>query len=148
MEKLWMYWIIAGIVFIIIEIFTPGFFTLLLGIACLITALCAWLQVPIYLQFIIFAIFALVLSIFVRPYLMTVFFRNHKEDETNVHALIGKIGMVTEDIDNSISRGNVKLGGETWRSVTKDDSKIEKGQKVIVKNIEGNKVIVEKFDSI
>ena len=46
-EKLWMYWIIAGLFFMMIEIFTPGFLTLLIGIACMITAIFAWMKVSI-----------------------------------------------------------------------------------------------------
>lgn len=148
MEKLWMYWIIAGLFFMVIEIFTPGFLTLLIGIACMITALFAWFKVSFNYQLAIFATSTLILAIFVRPYLVKFFFRNHKEDETNVHALIGKIAIVTEDIENHLSKGRVKIGGEIWRAVTRDDSKIEIGQKIVVKGIEGNKVIVELLENI
>jgi membrane protein implicated in regulation of membrane protease activity len=142
-EKLWLYWIIAGFVFMIIEIFTPGFVSFLIGISCLITAFFAWIKVPLPYQLLIFALATLFMSFIARPHLVKFFFRNHKEDETNVHGLIGKTGMVTEEINNDISQGRIKLGGEIWRAVTKDDTCINLGQKVIVKSIEGNKVIVE-----
>jgi membrane protein implicated in regulation of membrane protease activity len=146
MEKIWLYWVVAGFLFIIIEIFTPGFIALLIGLACLITAFFAWIQVPFYYQLAIFALTTIIMTFFVRPYLVKFFFRNHKEDETNVHGLIGKIGIVSENIDNDLSKGRVKLGGEIWRAITKDDSKLMIGQKVTVKKIEGNKVIVEPLE--
>jgi len=142
-EKLWLYWIIAGFILMIIEIFTPGFVTFLIGLACLITAIFAWLKVPFYYQLIVFSIITIILTFWVRPYLIKFFFRNHKEDETNVHGLIGKIGIVTEDIDNDLSLGRVKIGGEVWRSVSIDNQKFLVGQKVAIKNIEGNKVVVD-----
>lgn len=105
------------------------------------------MKVSINYQLAIFAITTLVLAVFIRPYLVKFFFRNHKEDETNVHALIGKIAIVTEEIENSVSKGRVKIGGEIWRAATKDDSKIGIGQKIVVKSIEGNKVIVELLEA-
>lgn len=142
-DNMWLYWIIAGIILMIVEIFTPGFVTFLIGLACLITAIFAWFNVPFYYQLIVFSIITIILTFWARPYLIKFFFRNHQEDETNVHGLIGKIGIVIEEIDNDLSIGRVKIGGEVWRSVSIDNQKFPVGQKVTIKNIEGNKVIVD-----
>jgi membrane protein implicated in regulation of membrane protease activity len=63
--------------------------------------------------------------------------------KTNVDALVGRTGLVTEAVDQALNRGRVRLGGEEWRAVTPDESKIEAGTKVIVKAVEGCKVVVE-----
>jgi membrane protein implicated in regulation of membrane protease activity len=39
--------------------------------------------------------------------------------------------------------GRVKVGGEVWRAVTPDESKVDIGQKVIIRGVEGCKVVVE-----
>ena len=61
----------------------------------------------------------------------------------NSDAKIGKIGIVTEDIDNIKAIGAVKLDGLEWSAKSADDGVISKDQQVKVVAIEGVKLIVE-----
>ena len=54
--ELWIIWIIAGVVFFVIEIFTPILFFLNLAIAALITAIAAYFSIPLVWQAILWGI--------------------------------------------------------------------------------------------
>ena len=63
---------------------------------------------------------------------------------TNADANIGKEVIVTEDIDNLLFKGEVKVNGQLWSAQSLDGEKIDKNSKVVIRKIEGNKVFVEK----
>lgn len=70
-----------------------------------------------------------------------------KKDEeyisnTNIDALIGKYGIVEEDLSN-IKYGIVNLEGEKWTAVSEEDVVIKKGEKVKVLRIDGVKLVVK-----
>lgn len=56
--------------------------------------------------------------------------------------LIGKVAVVTKDLD---LKGLVKLRGELWTAVC--EGRIEKGEEVVVKNVKGSTLIVEKRET-
>jgi membrane protein implicated in regulation of membrane protease activity len=56
--------------------------------------------------------------------------------------------LVTEIIDHSSGTGTVKIGGELWRAVTPDESRVDIGQKVVVREVDGCKVAVEVVTAI
>ena len=62
---------------------------------------------------------------------------------TNVYSLIGKRGIVVEDIDWQKGTGQVKIEGELWSVKTNEQINISKGTEVEVENIEGVKVFVK-----
>ena len=62
-----------------------------------------------------------------------------KVTKTNIDMIIGKIGIVTKEI-NELSPGRVKVSGKDWMAVS--NSHIDEGKKVRVLKIEGAKIIV------
>lgn len=66
--------------------------------------------------------------------------------ETNVYALKGKTGVVTQKIYPQ-SRGRVKIGGEEWSAICEDESEIEVDSRVVVLGIDGNKLIVKEEEA-
>ena len=62
---------------------------------------------------------------------------------TNVHRMIGMVGIVTENIDNIAATGAVKLSGVEWSARSRDGHKVAVGDRVKVVAIDGVKVIVE-----
>lgn len=55
------------------------------------------------------------------------------------------MGIVTEDIDNLKASGQVSVAGQIWTARAEDDKTvIAEGAKVIVKEVRGVKLIVEK----
>ena len=62
---------------------------------------------------------------------------------TNVYSLVGKKGIVIEDIDWAKGTGQIKIEGEIWSAKTKEQINIQKGTEVEVESIEGVKAFVK-----
>ncbi len=139
----WHIWIVAGIVLWIIEIFTPGFVAGVFGTACLIAAPFAGTGVTFKIQLLIFGISTAILFFGIRPFMLKYLYTRKEKVKTNVDALVSKSGLVTEVIDHASGTGRVKIDGEDWRAVTLDESLVDVGQRVIVREIDGSKVVVE-----
>ena len=140
---IWMIWLVAGIICVIIEIFTPGFFFMSIGVSAIITGLFALVISNIYIQLVIFIIVSSLIFINIKK-LSKRFFKV-KGEPTNIFALLGKNAVVTQEISKA-SKGYVKIGGEIWSAISIDEKTIEVGKTVIVKKIEGNKVIVKAIE--
>jgi len=141
--SLWHAWVIIGIAFLILEIFTPGFVVACLGLAFLITAIPASMGLDIKWQIVIFCIVNLVIFFFIRPFFLKYLSPNKPESRTNVDALIGKIGVVTQAVDPIAFTGRVNVGGEDWRAISSSDKVINVGEKIVVKKVDGTKLSVE-----
>jgi len=135
----WIIWVVIGIICVIIEIFTPGFLFLSFGFGAILTGLSALIIPSITFQVLAFAVITLVVFILSRKFSKKLISNNY--EETNVKALVGKTGKVTQVIPAN-EKGYVKIGGEEWVAVSEDNSKITKDTRITVKDIEGNKVIV------
>lgn len=132
-------WIAVGIVCIIIEIFTPGFFFFSIGIGAIITGLLSKLITQFPLQILIFAIVTFLIFISTRKWSKKLL--KGSDEPTNIEALKGKTATVLQTIPAD-GRGYVKVGGEEWSAISRDGKKIEKSQKVLIEKIDGNKLIV------
>jgi len=141
--SLWMIWIIIGIACVIIEIFTPGFFFMSIGMSTILTGLFALVVSNVFIQAIIFIIISFLIFINMKKLSKKIFKTTDKP--TNVYALIGKKGMVTKDITKT-TRGYVKINGEIWSAISVNEDDIEKDSIVVVRKVEGNQVIVEKLE--
>ena len=107
--------------------------SLVAGIAAMLNA-ALWLQITLFLVVsctLLAALFPLVKK-FLRP----------KIEKTNVDAVIGSRGYVTEDIDNLQAVGQVKLGGMYWTARSENGQIIPRGTLVEVDRIEGVKAFV------
>ena len=135
----WIIWVVMGIICVIIEIFTPGFLFLSFGVGAILTGLTALIIPSITFQVLTFAIITLIVFMLSRKFSKKLISTNY--EETNVKALVGKTGKVTQEIPAN-EKGYVKIGGEEWAAISKDNNQITKDTRITVKNIEGNKVIV------
>jgi len=141
--EVWMIWIAIGILCLIIEIFTPGFLFMSFGIGAILTGLTATIISNIIVQIIIFAIITFILFINLRKLSKKLI--SESSEKTNVNALIGKIGMVTKEIPG-FGRGYVKVDGEEWSAISQEKEKLKELCKIVVLDIEGNKLIVKKSE--
>ena len=137
-----IFWILLAIVTLIIELFSVGlissWFTVGAGCA-LICSLLGWHLMVQWVVFIVVSVLGLLL--------FRSFWVNKMKKEivpTNADANIGKEVIVTEDIDNLLFKGEVKVNGQLWSAQSLDGEKIDKNSKVVIRKIEGNKVFVEK----
>lgn len=66
-----------------------------------------------------------------------------KKTATNADRVLQTRGVVVETIDNSIPSGQVRAAGQVWTARAANDRIIPKGDPVIVRQIQGVKLIVE-----
>lgn len=139
------YWLIALAVFLVIEIITLGLATIWFAGGALAAFLAAVLQAPLFVQFLLFAVVSLMLLIFTRPVVER--HLNNSREKTNVNSMIGKEGKVTEVIDNFNQTGTVLINGLEWTArSSKEDIVIPKDARIIVRQVEGVRAIVEKLE--
>ena len=68
---------------------------------------------------------------------------NKKETvKTNVYSIIGKTGIVTNEINSIENLGQVKIDGEIWSAIGENNSAIAEGTEVEIKEIKGVKAVV------
>ena len=134
--------LIFGIVLIIVEAHTPGFFLMVPGTAMIIFG-CILMAFPSfaeqYYPAILFGsgIPAILLSIYIYRRLGY----PEKPSTTNIDTLVGKMGVVTEAIVPDSLSGKVRIGSEIWSATSIKN--VEKGKKVKVLHAEGVHVVVE-----
>ena len=138
---MWQIWLIASGVFFILEIFTVGFLVFWLGVAALLAMLISFLTDSIILQTTVFVISSAILIFATRPLVDKI----AKKDTvpTNVYSIVGKKGIVIEDIDWATGKGQIKSEGEVWSAKTNEHINIPKGTEVEIESIDGVKVFVK-----
>jgi len=136
-------WLIAIALLLLVEFATSALTTIWFAGGAVIALICAFLGGPVWLQVILFVAGSIVLLFLTRP--LAVKLMNKGAVRTNADSLIGKEAVVTEKIDNLLSTGAVQINGQVWtaRSVN-PEHKIEKDEIVMVRAIEGVKLIVGK----
>lgn len=139
----WYIWIIACLVFLILEMLVSGFFVVCISIGCLAAALVSLIAgATLIHQLAALAIATFIMFIAVRPFATKILHAKGKQIETNVDALIGKRGIVIEKINPTESSGRVKIG-EDWKAMSANNTVIDKGQIVEVEKVEGTTLIVK-----
>lgn len=135
-------WLAIAAVMIIVEIVTLGLTSIWFAGGALVAAIVANFGAHWMVQAIVFAIVSLILLICTRPFAVKHLMKN--TEKTNVESNIGKVANVINTIDNVRAEGVVKLGGLEWTARSANNEVIEAGSLVVVKEISGNKLVVEK----
>jgi len=129
---------------LVIEILTLGLTTIWFAGGALAAFLVSLVSESIILQLAVFLVVSLVLLFFTRPIASR--YLNSKRVKTNYESLIGQEVKVLERIDNFNNIGLVQINGLEWMARAVDEeSIIEPGEKVIIREVSGVKVIVEKI---
>lgn len=108
------------------------------GIAAIIADLCG---ASILVQILIFIAVTVVAIIVTRPAAKKLM--KFEKTATNADMFIGKTGIVITALDRKKSVGRVKVMGDVWSAVTESDEVIAENTEVLVKRIEGVKLVVE-----
>lgn len=96
----------------------------------------------ILLQAIVFLVSSVILLFLTKP-LVDRFTRKDKNTQTNAYSIIGKKGVVIQDINNTLGFGQIKIANEIWSAKTENYITIEKGTEVNIIRIDGVKAVVE-----
>ena len=127
----WEFLCIAGIVFVILEVFTPALFFLNFAVAAFITSALSLYIHGRFTLVLIFFIFSFLSFAFLRPVIMK---RKSKETDTGLESkYIGQTTSASEEI--SADRGVINIYGERWEARSLSGELIHAGSSVkIVKN--------------
>lgn len=137
-------WIIAAIIFIIIEAATMGLATIWFAFASIAAWLVQIIGVPPLGQIAVFLIVSAVLLYYTRPIALKYF--KVGRVKTNADRLVGETGKVTEEIDNLNAKGLVKISGQIWTSRSLENKVIPVDTLVNVERIDGVKLIVTELE--
>ena len=140
----WHWWMYIAVLFFIIEVFTPGFIVACLGLGSLVAAITAYMGYNIDAQFISFSVSTLISLFLIRPLLYK---KGEKQDKikTNTEALIGRVGSVSETIDNSSKSFRVLIDGDQWKAFSHNNEIIELNDQVEVISIDSTIITVKKI---
>ena len=137
-----VYWLIALVVFLVIEAATLGLATIWFAGGSLVALIAAMCGAGIVIQIVLFLVVSLILLFFTRP--LAVRFLNKDTLKTNVDRVVGMEGVVTEEISNLAGTGKVSLGGNMWTARTENEGgTIPVDAVVTVLRVEGVKLIVK-----
>ncbi len=138
---MWQIWLIISGVCFIAEIITVGFLIFWLAIGALFAMVVSFFTDKIIIQTAVFVISSTVLIFATKPFVKK-FAKGKSNFKSNVYSIIGDTGIVTKNIDSINGTGQVKINGELWSAVGKDDIDIEKGTEVKIVEVKGVKAVV------
>lgn len=141
----WLLWLIVAVILIGLEFATVDFVAIWFAIsAVVLTIVTAIFQdLGFIWQLLIFVGLSTILLLATRRFVKKILKRKDSQ-ETNLELIINHTGMVVEPIHNDLSVGAVKINGLVWSARSLNNEEIEEGVLVVVKEIHGNKLIVER----
>ena len=137
---MWQFWLILSGIFFVFEMATVGFLIFWLGIGALTAMIISFFVDNVIIQTAVFVVTSIALIFLTKPFVKK-FAKPGANVKTNAYSIIGKNAIVTKEIDEKTGIGLVSIGSEVWTA--KSSSSISKGSEVIIKEIDGVKVIVE-----
>ena len=134
------FWLAMMIVFIVVEASTVSVVSLWFAAGALASLITDVLGGPLWLQVILFVAVSGVLLILLRP--ITKKYFTPKLTRTNVDAVVGTVGTVLEEINNTAATGRVRLGAMEWTARSTEEAVIPAGTLIRADKVEGVKVFV------
>ena len=136
-------WAALLVLFIIAEAVTTALVAIWFIPGAILAMVFSMLGFPLWLQALGFLLPSL--GILLRIIFREKFFKS-KTVATNSDALIGKLALVTEEIDDLAGKGAVKVGGAQWSARSADGAPIPAGTVVVITEIRGVKLICRKTE--
>lgn len=132
-------WLATIGVLVLIELLTYGLYFAALAVAAIVPLVLSLMGADVWVQGLGFLVASILTLVFVRP-LITKWQGERPEKMTNVASMVGKPGIVLEQVTDRT--GLVKVWGEDWTA--RSTEAIEPGEKVVVEQIDGASLIVRR----
>ncbi len=134
-------WFCAACGLFLLEAATLGLTSIWFAFGALAAGILAAVGCGFFMQTVSFLIVSVLCLLFTRP--LAKRYLNSRTEKTNAESLLGCTGIVTEDINNLLAKGQVLVKGQYWTARTENDAMlIAEGAKVVVKKISGVTLIV------
>lgn len=139
-------WIALFVLFFILEGITYSMISIWFAVGSIASFVVSFFTDSVSVQLIVFLVISVITLILFRGPLNKKLTNNHSE-KTNFNQVVGKVGIVTERIDNLHATGRASISGMSWMARSEDDAVcIEKDEKVVVQRTEGVKIYVQKLE--
>jgi membrane protein implicated in regulation of membrane protease activity len=138
-------WVALFVAALVIEAQTAELVAIWFLPGILVSLILSFFEVGELVQWIVFAAVSAVLLILAFTVFRKKLLKNHGSEPTDTDLLIGNEAIVTEEINNPLMKGAVKIDGKVWSARMTDDSQIAaEGEFVIVESISGVKLICKR----
>ncbi len=136
-------WLILIALLLLVEAMTAGLTTIWFAGGAAVALICAFLGGPVWLQTGVFAAVSLVLLLVTRP--LALKYMRRGSGKNSLDRMIGQEALVTEQIDNLRGTGEAQIDGQFWMARAADaEETFQKGEVVIIRSIQGVKLIVSR----
>ena len=138
------FWLVVIIISLIVEVSTASLVAIWFIPSAILSIILSLFNVSIGIQVTVFFVISIISLLALRK----IIYEKLKKQTvpTNADALIGKTGIVIEDIDYINLKGQVKVSGQVWTAIGEGE-KIIKGDTVEIIRIEGVKLVIKKIKS-
>jgi len=140
-------WLVAVIVFCVVEAVTPSLVSIWFAVGALGALLTALSGAELWLQAVVFVTVSAAALAVTRP-LAKRFKQRKRNEPTNSDRNIGQTAICTERIENEEDRGAVRLMGKEWRARTLRGETVETGDPVRVEDIRGATLLVTPLETL
>ena len=143
--EIWIMWLIATAVLVIIELMTGMVASFCLAIGCLASMIVSLFSISVNMQLLALAIGTILSFIFLAPVIrkwqQQKGEKNPKAQNSNMDALIGRIVVVTQTIPADCELGRIRIDGDNWQARSISGAEIEEGRRVKV--VSYDSIIIE-----
>ncbi len=135
-------WLLIAVLLAALEIATAQLVSIWFVAGALVALICAatFLYESIVLQVVVFIVASAIALIITRPLMKKL--KDVNKTRTNSDRFIGKLGVVTQEIDNINATGMVEIDGKKWTARSSEDIHIPVGEIVVIDEIKGVKLMV------
>lgn len=143
-DKIWLVWVLVSILCLILELGSGDLFILSFAIGALGGSLASALGGGIVVQLVAFAVVTLFSLYVFRPIALRYLHRKDEDRVSNVDAIIGREGRVSQTIEAN-GYGRVALDGDDWKAKAVGGVAIEKDTPVRIVDRDSIIITVEQM---
>lgn len=136
-----LFWVLAIVVFVVVEGITVGLTSIWFAVGALASLLVSFFVSSLWVQTWVFLIVSL-LALFALKPLAAKYFAPKGHQATNSDRILGKEAVVLEEVNNLEGRGRIKVMGQEWTARSLSEENIPANTIVTIDRIEGVKVFV------
>lgn len=140
-NTVYIIWAAAIIVFGIAEAATAQLVSIWFVIGAIAGLISAFCDANLYIQLIVFIAVSVLALVITRPLVKK--YIKPKKEHTNADRVLIQEGIVVEEINNTLGKGQVKVDGKLWTARSANGDVIPEGSIVKTEKISGVKLIVK-----
>ena len=138
-------WAIVLVATLIIEFETANLVSIWFSAGALAAIVANLFGLDAWIQIIIFVVISAIFVIATRPFVKKM--SDNQTIPTNSDRLIGMTAIVTKEIPED-EKGEVKAEFQKWPAISKNNKSFSVGEKVLIVEISGNKLVVEELHEV